>query len=294
MTFGSLADKLSSAFKNFRSKGKLTESDVKSGMREIKLALLEADVSFKGVKDFINKVKPCSILVGATTVGRQLAPRVAARFKTGLTADCTILDMAESTDLIQIRPAFGGNIMAQICTPNNRPQIATVRYKVMNAAERVENPTGEVVLESIEEEKLKSSIKVIAVKEKQKRNTIENADVIVAVGRGLKTKEDISMIEELAACLGAEIACTRPLVESGWVEARRQIGLSGRTVRPKLIITCGISGAVQFTAGMNNSDHIFAINSDENAPIFKVADYGIVGDMYKIVPALIKMIKEEK
>ena len=245
-------------------------------------------------EDFINKVKPCSILVGATTVGRQLAPRVAARFKTGLTADCTILDMSESTDLIQIRPAFGGNIMAQICTPNNRPQIATVRYKVMNAAERVENPTGEVVLESIEEEKLKSSIKVIAVKEKQKRNTIENADVIVAVGRGLKTKEDISMIEELAACLGAEIACTRPLVESGWVEARRQIGLSGRTVRPKLIITCGISGAVQFTAGMNNSDHIFAINSDENAPIFKVADYGIVGDMYKIVPALIKMIKEGK
>ncbi len=245
-------------------------------------------------EDFINKVKPSSILVGATTVGRQLAPRVAARFKTGLTADCTILDMAENTDLIQIRPAFGGNIMAQICTPNNRPQMATVRYKVMNAPERQKEKSGEIIVENISDDKLKTNVEVISVRQKEKVLGIENADVIVAVGRGIKSKDDIKMIQELADALGAELACTRPLVECGWVEARRQIGLSGRTVRPKLIITCGISGAVQFSAGMNNSDCIVSINTDVNAPIFKVANYGIVGDIYDIVPALTKMIKEGK
>jgi electron transfer flavoprotein alpha subunit len=245
-------------------------------------------------EDFINKVKPSSVLVGATTVGRQLAPRVAARFKTGLTADCTVLDMSDNTDLIQIRPAFGGNIMAQICTPKNRPQMATVRYKVMNAPERNDEISGELIFESIDENKLKTSVEVLKVTQKEKVKTIENADVIVAVGRGIKSKEDIQMIQELADCLGGELACTRPLVECGWVDARQQVGLSGRTVRPKLIITCGISGAVQFSAGMNNSDYIFAINSDEKAPIFKVANYGIVGDIYKIVPALTKMIKEGK
>ncbi len=244
-------------------------------------------------EDFINKVKPSSILVGATTVGRQLAPRVAARFKTGLTADCTILDVAENTDLIQIRPAFGGNIMAQICTPNNRPQMATVRYKVMNAPERQSEPSGEIIIENISDDKLKTNVEVISVHKKEKVKGIENADVIVAVGRGIKSKDDIKIVQDLADALGAELACTRPLVECGWVEARRQIGLSGRTVRPKLIITCGISGAVQFGAGMNNSDCIISINSDENAPIFKIANYGIVGDIYTIVPELTKMIKGE-
>ena len=245
-------------------------------------------------EDFINKVKPCAILVGATPVGRQLAPRVSARFKTGLTADCTILDMAENTDLVQIRPAFSGNIMAQICTPNDRPQMATVRYKVMNAPERMEKESGEIVVETIADEKLLARVEVLNVAQKEKVASIENADVIVAVGRGIKTKEDIAMIQELADSLGAELACTRPLVECGWIEPRRQIGLSGRTVRPKLIITCGVQGAVQFSAGMNNADFIFAINSDEKAPIFKIANYGIVGDIYKIVPALTKMIKEGK
>ncbi len=245
-------------------------------------------------EDFINKVKPGSILVGATTVGRQLAPRVAARFKTGLTADCTILKMNENTDLIQIRPAFGGNIMAQIFTPNHRPQMATVRYKVMNAPERSENTSGQIIVEDIESDKLKSNIEVLKVSPKEKVQSIESADVIVAAGRGVKTKEDLALLQELADCLGGEMACTRPLVECGWVEARRQIGLSGRTVRPRLIITCGVSGAVQFSAGMNNSDFIFAINTDEKAPIFKVANYGIVGDLYKIIPGLIKKINEGK
>lgn len=241
-------------------------------------------------EDCVNKSKPSVILVGATTVGRQLAPRVAARFRTGLTADCTVLDIEENTDLVQIRPAFGGNIMAQICTPNNRPQLATVRYKVMESAVKSEEKHGEIVLCGIDESRLASDIKILDVVKKEKVKSIEAADVIVVAGRGVKTKEDLGMIQALCDKLGGELACTRPLVESGWVEARRQVGLSGRTVRPKLIITCGVSGAVQFSAGMNSSEKIFAINTDEKAPIFKVAHYGIVGDIYEIVPELINRI----
>ena len=245
-------------------------------------------------ESYIKSNKPCAILVGATTTGRELAPRIAARFKTGLTADCTILDMAENTDLIQIRPAFGGNIMAQIVCPNNRPQLATVRYKVMNAPERSAEAKGEIVPCSVDGIDLSTTTKILDIKPKEKVKTIESADVIVAVGRGFKTKEDIAMAKELADLIGAELACTRPLVEGSWMDAKHQIGLSGRTVRPKLIICLGISGAVQFAAGMNNSDVIFAVNSDENAPIFKVANYGVVGDVYDIVPKLIANIKEGK
>lgn len=245
-------------------------------------------------EDFINNVKPSSILVGATSVGRQLAPRVAARFRTGLTADCTILDIRENTDLVQIRPAFGGNIMAEIMTPNARPQMATVRYKVMNSPERSENPAGSIVLCSVAQQLLQSKIEVLGVAEKPKENLIENADVLVVAGRGVKTQEDLQLVKELAELLGGELACTRPMIEAGWFDAKKQIGLSGRTVRPKLIITCGVSGSVQFAAGMNNSDYIFAINRDEKASIFKIAHYGIVGDLYDILPRLIEKIKMTK
>ncbi|MFT8351928.1 FAD-binding protein [Clostridium saccharoperbutylacetonicum] len=245
-------------------------------------------------EDFINKVKPTALLVGATTIGRSLAPRIAARFKTGLTADCTILDIKENTDLIQIRPAFGGNIMAQIITPNSRPQLATVRYKVMTAPKRSEEITGEIVNCNIDKEKLNSGIEALEIKKKVSEVGISDAEVIVAAGRGVKSEKDLEMLKELAKALNAEFACTRPLIESGWIDAKRQIGLSGRTVRPRLIIACGISGAVQFTAGMNNSDYIFAINTDEKAPIFKVAHYGIIGDMYEVIPELIEKIKLAK
>lgn len=244
--------------------------------------------------DFINNIKPAAILVGATTIGRSLAPRIAARFKTGLTADCTILDMKENTDLVQIRPAFGGNIMAQIVTPNSRPQLATVRYKVMTVPERSEDAKGEIIKCEINKENLKSKITALDVKKKNKDVGISDAEIIVAAGRGVKSEKDINLLKELAELLGGEFACTRPLIEAGWVDAKRQIGLSGRTVRPRLIIACGISGAVQFTAGMNNSDYIFAINTDDKAPIFKVANYGIVGDLYKIIPDLIEKIKLAK
>ncbi|WP_313072157.1 electron transfer flavoprotein subunit alpha [Lacrimispora sp.] len=245
-------------------------------------------------EDFIKKVKPSSILVGATTVGRQLAPRVAARMKTGLTADCTILEMNENSDLSQIRPAFGGNIMAHIKTPNHRPQIATVRYKIMNAPARAESKSGVIVDCDMDEEMLSSHVDVIDILPKAKETFIENSDVLVVAGRGVKKEEDINMLRELADLLGGQVACTRPMAESGWMDAKYQIGLSGRTVRPKLIITCGVSGAIQFVAGMNHSDTIFAINNDPKAPIFKSAHYCLVGDFYDILPKLITKIKEKE
>lgn len=245
-------------------------------------------------EDFINNIKPSTILVGATTVGRSLAPRIAARFRTGLTADCTILDMKESTDLVQIRPAFGGNIMAQIINPNNRPQLATVRYKVMDAPIRSKEKCGKITVCSINKEKLNSKINVLKVINKEIESSISEAEIIVAAGRGIKKEKDMETIKELAHLLGGHVAGTRPLVESGWIDAKHQIGLSGRTVKPKLIFAVGISGAVQFTAGMNNSDCIIAINNDPNASIFNVAHYGIVGDLYEILPKLIKDIKAER
>ena len=242
-------------------------------------------------EDFVNKVKPSSLLVGATSIGRSLAPRVAARFRTGLTADCTILKMKENTDLVQIRPAFGGNIMAQIICPNNRPQMSTVRYKVMNAPEKMCEAKGKITICEIDKSKLASNIEVLKVTKKEVEENISDAEVIIAVGRGLKSEKDMVMIEELAKLLDAQIAGTRRLIEEGWIDAKKQIGLSGRTVKPKLIIALGISGAVQFTAGMNSSERIFAVNKDANASIFNVAHYGIVGDIYEIVPQLIENIK---
>ena len=245
---------------------------------------------------FVNTYKPSTILVGATTVGRQLAPRAAARFRTGLTADCTILDMIpEKAELVQIRPAFGGNIMAEIHTPKHRPQMATVRYKVMQAPARSATPLGgKITLCDTAGINLDSAIRVLDLKKKEKVKSIESADVLVVAGRGVKTREDLEMLQTLADLLGGELACTRPLVENGFMEARRQIGLSGRTVRPQLIITCGVSGAVQFTAGMRAAETIVAINRDPKAPIFEVAHVGAVGDLYEIVPALIAKLKAQK
>lgn len=243
--------------------------------------------------DFIDNYKPSSILVGATNLGRCLAPRVAARFNTGLTADCTKLEMKENTDLVQIRPAFGGNIMARIVNPNRRPQFATVRYKVFDAPLKTE-PKGEVVKMEVKEAWLNTNQEILEVVEKPKELDIAEADVIVAVGRGLKSKADIAMAEELANLLGGIVACSRPMVEAGIFDAAHQIGLSGKTVKPKLIITLGISGAIQFTSGMKSSECIIAINNDPNAQIFDTANYCIVGDIYEVVPELIKKLKEER
>ena len=243
--------------------------------------------------DFINKIKPSSILVGATNVGRALAPRVAARFRTGLTADCTLLEMKENTDLVQIRPAFGGNIMAQIITTFTRPQFCTVRYKIFDAPARLPEPYGEVVPMTVDKF-AGDTTEIIKTITKKKERDISDADVIVAVGRGVKSKADLDMCYALADVLGAEMACTRPLIENGFFDARRQIGLSGRTVKPKLIITLGVSGSVQFAAGMKSSDLIIAVNNDKNASIFDIAHIGIIGDLYEIVPALTEKIREAR
>ena len=245
------------------------------------------------LSDFIETVHPSSVLVGGTVNGRSLAPRVAARFRTGLTADCTVLDMSESTDLDQIRPAYGGNIMAHINTPRHRPQFATVRYKIFSAPEKSE-PHGKVVSRSLAPEKLLSKIEVLARTQKSAEKGIEEAEVLVVCGRGVKRPEDIALLRELAGLLGGEVASTRAVVEAGWLDPKRQIGLSGRTVKPKLIITCGVSGAIQFVAGMSGSETIVAINTDPKASIFKIAHIGLVGDLYTIVPELIAGIKAKK
>ena len=241
--------------------------------------------------DFIEKEKPSSILVGATNLGRQLAPRVAARCRTGLTADCTVLGMKENTDLIQIRPAFGGNIMAQIVTPNTRPQFCTARYKVFAEPKPTEEASGEIVAMPVTEEMVRTGVKVLRTVEKPKDIDIAEAEVIVAVGRGASSGVMLEQAKELADLLGGVVACTRPLVESNVFDSKHQIGLSGRTVKPKLIITLGISGAVQFAAGMKSSDCIVAINTDAAAPIFDIAHYCIVGDATLIVPKLIEKIR---
>lgn len=245
-------------------------------------------------EDFIEKVRPSSILVGATNVGRSLAPRVAARYRTGLTADCTILEMKDNTDLVQIRPAFGGNIMAQIVTQNSRPQFCTVRYKVFSAPELLEQPVGKVEMMDIEMDKLVSAIEVLEVIKKDKGIDLSEAETIVAVGRGVKSEKDLVMIHQFAERIGATVACTRPGIESGWFDAKLQIGLSGRTVKPKLLIALGISGAVQFAAGMQNSEYIIAVNNDPKAPIFNIAHCGMVGDLYAVIPELLNMIEEKE
>ena len=241
--------------------------------------------------DFIEKEKPSSILVGATNLGRQLAPRVAARCRTGLTADCTVLQMKENTDLVQIRPAFGGNIMAQIVTPHTRPQFCTVRYKVFAEPKPTADASGEIVTMAVTDGMLRSAIEITGIVEKPKDIDISEAEVIVAVGRGASGEALRNLAKELADLLGGVVACSRPLVEDNVYDAKHQIGLSGRTVKPKLIITLGISGAVQFAAGMKGSDCIVAINTDPAAPIFDVAHYCVVGDVNEILPKLIARIK---
>ncbi len=252
------------------------------------------DAYANAVADCINRVKPSVVLVGATAVGRSLAPRLATRFRTGLTADCTQLEIKENTDLVQIRPAFGGNIMAQIITPATRPQFATVRYKVMDRAQKVDDPSGEVIHCEIPERALISGIQVLETRVLEKHKGIEDEDVLVVAGKGVKAQKDLEMLERLAKALGGQLASTRPLVESGWTHYTKQIGLSGRTVKPKLIVTCGVSGAIQFTAGMNGAECIVAINTDREAPIFKIANYCIVDDLYNIIPGLLKMLEAKE
>jgi electron transfer flavoprotein alpha subunit len=237
------------------------------------------------------ETKPEIFLVGATRIGRNLAPRIAAALRTGLTADCIDLDLDEKGNLIQVRPAFSGNIMAQIKT-RTKPQMATVRYKVMKANAKNTLRKGSVI--SREPEIVEDTgIRVVQRTAADEVNLTE-AEVIVSGGRGLKTPKDFALLEELAEALGGVVGSSRPLVDAGWISKDHQIGFSGHTAKPRLYIACGISGAPQHLFGMRDSDVIVAINKDPSAPFFNVADYGVVGDLYEIIPLLIKEIKAAK
>ena len=241
--------------------------------------------------DFVAFTQPAVMLIGATTIGRSLAPRLAARLRTGLTADCTELEITKDAELIQIRPAFGGNIMAQIKTPKHRPQMATVRYKVFATPEKAKpRRYVDLVRRDLLVGLLASRIVINSIEPKPPIRDISEAEVIIVAGRGVKQAKDLEMLQNLAAKLGGVVASTRPLIENGWLSAQLQVGLSGRSVKPRLLIAVGVSGAVQFTAGISGAECIVAINSDVNAPIFAQAHYGLVGDLYKIIPQLIKEI----
>ncbi len=253
-----------------------------------------ADCYTDAVADCIAAKKPSSVLIGATALGRSLAPRLSTRFHTGLTADCTSLDIRPNTDMIQIRPAFGGNIMAQIGITRSRPQFATVRYKVMDKAEKISDPKGQLEVCSVNAEMSNSRIRILSSEVIKKEKSIEEEDILVVAGRGVRNEKDLEMCRELAHALGGQLAFTRPMVENGFGDTAHQIGLSGRTVRPKLIITCGVSGAIQFTSCMNAAECIVAINNDPQAQIFGVAHYCIVDDLYEIVPKLTELVKNRK
>lgn len=245
------------------------------------------------IANAINKYKPEIVLCGATHIGRDLAPRVAARVDTGLTADCTALDIdPEDKNLRQTRPAFGGNLMATIVCKNHRPQMSTVRAGVMEQAEFNEDYKGEIIKLDIAltENDFRTEVIETVIEEENEVSLID-ADFIISGGLGLGDAEGFKLLQTLAHELDGVIGASRAAVDEGWIPQTYQIGQTGSTVRPKIYIACGISGAIQHVAGMSNSDIIIAINSDENASIFDVADYGIVGDIYEVVPMLIEKLR---
>ena len=243
----------------------------------------------------INQHKPEIVLVSATPQGRDLGPRVAARLSAGLTADCTGLDIDEEERLlVQTRPAFGGSLMATIVSKHARPQMATVRPGVMKALAPDASRTGETVTVPVHLDERGVIAKIVEIVQQESDGAVnlQDAEVIVSGGRGLGKPENFALIRELAEVLGGAVGASRAVVDAGWIPAYHQVGQTGRTVQPKLYIACGISGAVQHLAGMGSSDVIVAINKDPSAPIFNVATYGIVGDLFEIVPALTKKLRE--
>ena len=248
----------------------------------------------KVLVELINEYKPEAILCGATTIGRSLIARVAIKINTGLTADCTSLDIDEEEKLLlQTRPAFGGNIMATIMTPNHRPQMATVRHKVMQEAEVNAGLTGKLIEKKYSDTIFFSRTKLIdIVEEMEETVNLAEADIIVSGGRGLGAPENFDIIRELALTLGGAVGSSRAAVDANWIPYSHQVGQTGKTVCPKIYIACGISGQIQHLIGMQSSKIIVAINKDPDAPIFKVATYGIIGDLFQVVPALTKKFKQ--
>ena len=252
----------------------------------------------------INEYKPEIMLVGATAIGRDLGPRVSARVATGLTADCTVLEIGDFTDnmtketipnqLLMTRPAFGGNTIATIACPYNRPQMATVRAGVMQKIDPIKGAKAEVIEYNPGFTPDNKYVEILDVV-KSVADTVDIADakILVSGGRGVGSEENFKLLQDLADVLGGTVSCSRAVVENGWLPVERQVGQTGKTVRPNVYFAIGISGAIQHVAGMEESDIIVAINKDETAPIFDVADYGLVGDLNKIVPQLTEMLKAE-
>lgn len=253
----------------------------------------------KALYEVIKANEPEIVLYGATSIGRDLAPRVSARVHTGLTADCTKLAINEETKLLHMtRPAFGGNIMATIVCKNHRPQMATVRPGVMAALAKDETRTGEVVNFKVDFVPADMNVEIIEeVKETKKAVDITEAKVLVSGGRGIGSADFVPVLQEAADVLGGVVTGSRPVIEAGWLDKDRQVGQTGKTVRPDLYLACGISGAIQHVAGMESSEVVISINKDDNAAIFSVSDLGVVGDVKVILPKLVealKKVKEEK
>ena len=247
----------------------------------------------KAFVELAGKYKPEIILAGATVAGRSFIPRVAIELKTGLTADCTGLAIDEETgNLLQTRPAFGGNIMATILTPNHRPQMATVRHKVMTPLVKDVERSGTIISETVAFENYDSKAQFMEFqKDLTQTLNLTEANFVVSGGRGLKEKKNFVLIEELAKVLDAAVGASRAAVDAEWISYPHQVGQTGKTIKPRIYIAVGISGAVQHLAGMQSSDYIIAINKDTNAPIFKIADVGIVGDLFEILPKLTKRLQ---
>jgi len=236
------------------------------------------------------------VLIGATGLGRDLAGAIATKLQTGLTADCTGLAIDDKGFLLQTRPAFGGNIMATILTEYTRPQMSTVRPHVMPLPQKDTTRTGEIIREAVPIKEEDIAAKVLEIIEDQQLDSVDvaAADIIVSGGRGMCNTENYSILQELADELHGVVACSRAAVEAGWMPLERQVGQTGKTVRPKIYIACGISGAIQHLVGMQDSDVIIAINRDKQAPIFEVATFGIVGDLFQVIPAITNYIRESK
>lgn len=244
----------------------------------------------------IEKYKPSTVLIGATNNGRDLGPRVSSRLGTGLTADCTMLDIdSETGEMAWTRPAFGGNLMATILCPDHRPQMGTVRPGVFKRSEFKADAAGEILREELHvpAEAIRTRL-VERIKEVAEAVDLEGAEIIVSAGRGIGGAQHMDIIQDLADALGATVAVSRAVVDAGWVPHAHQVGQTGKTVAPRLYIACGISGAIQHVAGMSGSDYIVAINKDPEAPIFDIANYGIVGDLFQVVPALTAAIRARK
>lgn len=260
------------------------------------LAHYTTDGYTKVICDLVNEYKPEILFIGATFIGRDLGPRVAARLQTGLTADCTELDIdAEGKFLLATRPAFGGNLMATIACTDHRPQMATVRPGVFSALPKNESNNGTVkeVATSLKAEDVRT--KVVEVKKVSKEVAdITEANVLVSGGRGVGCKETFKLLQELAEVMGGTVAASRAAIENEWLDKDYQVGQTGKTVRPNIYIACGISGAIQHVAGMQDSDIIIAINKDADAPIMKMADYAVVGDLNKVLPEMIAQYKAMK